>query len=165
MTILLVHIKQRGRRGHNRMLVGFTTTCAISAYHHLSCEFEPHSWRAVLDTTLCDKVYQWLATGRCFSSTNKTKPHDITDILLKVALNTISLSLNNISCLREKAFFSFPVGPQNAKNKYYTAMISNLVFRSAHRHNYSTLCRGNSNEHINSNVFLLNGSVIQEKIF
>jgi hypothetical protein len=43
-------------------------------------------------TTLCDKVCQWLATGRWFSpvsSTNKTDHHDITEILLKVALNTI----------------------------------------------------------------------------
>jgi hypothetical protein len=24
----------RGRRGHDRMVVGFTTTCAIGAYHH-----------------------------------------------------------------------------------------------------------------------------------
>ena len=24
----------RGRHGHDRMVVGFTTTCAISAYHH-----------------------------------------------------------------------------------------------------------------------------------
>ena len=45
-------------------------------------------------TTLCDKVCQWLATGRWFSpdspvsSTNKTDNHDITEILLKVALNT-----------------------------------------------------------------------------
>jgi hypothetical protein len=31
------------------MVVEFTTTCAIIAYHHLSCEFEPHSWRVVLD--------------------------------------------------------------------------------------------------------------------
>ena len=46
-------------------------------------------------TTLCDKVCQWLSTGRWFSSgtpvssTNKTDRHDITEILLKVALNTI----------------------------------------------------------------------------
>jgi len=43
-------------------------------------------------TTFCDKVCQWLATGRWFSPvsfTNKTDCHDITDILLKVALNTI----------------------------------------------------------------------------
>ena len=44
------------------MVVEFTTTCAIVAYHHLSCEFEPHSWRGVFDKTLCDKVCQWLAT-------------------------------------------------------------------------------------------------------
>jgi len=40
------------------MVVGFTTTSAISAYHHYTCEFEPRSWRDVLDTTLCDKVCQ-----------------------------------------------------------------------------------------------------------
>ena len=46
-------------------------------------------------TTLCDKVCHWLATGWWFSagtsvsSTNKTDHHDITEILLKVALNTI----------------------------------------------------------------------------
>ena len=45
------------------MVVEFTITCAIVAYHHLSCEFEPHSWRGVLDKTLCDQVCQWLATG------------------------------------------------------------------------------------------------------
>jgi len=26
--------QQGGRRGRDRMVVGFTTTCAISAYHH-----------------------------------------------------------------------------------------------------------------------------------
>ena len=46
-------------------------------------------------TTLCDKVCQWLATGLWFSpgtpvsSTNKTDRRDLTEILLKVALNTI----------------------------------------------------------------------------
>jgi len=33
------------------MVVGFTTTCAISAYY-----IRTRSWRGVLDTTLCDKV-------------------------------------------------------------------------------------------------------------
>jgi len=52
----------------------------------------------VLDTTLCDKVCQWLATDRWFSpstlvsSTNKIDHHDITEILLKVALNTNNLT-------------------------------------------------------------------------
>ena len=44
---------------------------------------------------------QWLETGLWFSprtlvsSTNKTYCHDITEILLKVALNTITLTLIN----------------------------------------------------------------------
>ena len=53
--------------------------------------------RDVLCTTLCDKVCQWLAAGRWFppdtpvSSINKTDRHDITAILLKVALNPNTL--------------------------------------------------------------------------
>ena len=49
-------------------------------------------------TTLCDKVCQWLATGRWFSSvslTNKTDWNDIPELLLKVALNTSILTLTN----------------------------------------------------------------------
>ena len=51
-----------------------------------------------ISTTLCEKVCQWLATGRRLSpgppvaSTNKTDRHDITEILLKVAINTIKQS-------------------------------------------------------------------------
>ena len=47
-------------------------------------------------TTLYDKVCQWLGTGLWFSagipvsSSNKIDRHDITQILLKVALNTIT---------------------------------------------------------------------------
>jgi len=40
------------------MVVGFTTTCTISAYYHKRGEFEPCLWRGVLDTTLSDKVFQ-----------------------------------------------------------------------------------------------------------
>jgi hypothetical protein len=49
-----------------------------------------------------NKLYQWLATGRWFtpvSSTNKTDRHDIIEILLKVALNTITLTLTLILIL------------------------------------------------------------------
>ena len=51
-------------------------------------------------TALCDKVCQGIATGQWFSpgppvsSTNKTDRHDIAEILLKVALNTINLKPN-----------------------------------------------------------------------
>ena len=80
-----------GASCRDRMVVGFTTTCTISVYHH--------SWRGVLDTTLCEKVCQRLATDRWFSpgtpvsSPNKTDRHDITEILLKVALNTINQTI------------------------------------------------------------------------
>ena len=42
----------------NRMVAEFTTTYAVSAYHHYNCEFEARSWQDVLDTTLSDKVCQ-----------------------------------------------------------------------------------------------------------
>jgi hypothetical protein len=41
-------------KGCDRMVVGFTTTYANSAYHHKRCEFESRS--DVLDTALCDTV-------------------------------------------------------------------------------------------------------------
>ena len=87
----------RGRRGHDCMIVGFTTM-----YLYNQCLWLLTLWvripfmLCVLDTTLCDKVCQWLAAGRWFSlgtpvsSTNKTDRNDITEILLKVALNTIN---------------------------------------------------------------------------
>ena len=59
--------------------------------------------RGVVDTTLSDKVLQWLAPGRWFSpstpvsSTNKTDCHDIAKKLLKVALkyyNPLPLNTN-----------------------------------------------------------------------
>jgi hypothetical protein len=81
------------------VIVWFITTYAIGAYHPLRCEFEPRSWRGVLDTTLYDKVCQWLVTDLLFSlgtpvsSTNKTGRHDITEKLSKVALNTITITI------------------------------------------------------------------------
>ena len=48
----------RGNHGHDRMVVGFTTTCAISTYHHQGCELESRSWPGVINTTICDNVCQ-----------------------------------------------------------------------------------------------------------
>ena len=91
--------KEMGRRGGDRMIVGFTTTYAISVYHHWRCEFESRSWRGVIDTTLCDNICQWLAAGQWFPlrtpvySNNKPDRHDMTEILLKVALSTITINI------------------------------------------------------------------------
>ena len=54
---MYIYIARKGnRRVRDRMVTEFTTTCAISAYQHKSCEFESRSWRGVFDTTLRDKV-------------------------------------------------------------------------------------------------------------
>ena len=61
--------------------------------------------RGLFNTIFCEKVCQWLTTGWWFSlgilvsSTNKTDRHDITEILLKVALNTINQSIFNFELL------------------------------------------------------------------
>ena len=66
---------------------------------HYICDIKSCTWRAVLDTTLCDKLCQCPAADWCVfpgtpvSSTNKTDRHNITEILLKVASNTITLTL------------------------------------------------------------------------
>jgi len=79
-----------GRRGSDRMVVQCLSPPRLRVHIPLG--------RVVLDTTLCDKICQGLAAGQWFSpvsSTNKTDRHDITEILLKVALNTITLTLTN----------------------------------------------------------------------
>ena len=55
-------------RGHERMVVGLATTCAVS--------------------TIPTKVESSNPVHGEVSSTNKTDPHNITEILLEVALNT-----------------------------------------------------------------------------
>ena len=66
-------------------VVGFAATCAISTYHHLSCEFEPCSG-------------------------------DITEILLKVALNNI----NQTNQLKQLHLGDFP------KNEDFSFSENNL---------------------------------------
>ena len=94
--ITLYHV--RGHRGRDRMIVGFTTNYVNQYLSPLIL------WVHILIrarcTTLCNTVCQWLVTGRWFtpcplvSSTNKTDRHDITEILLKVTLNTIKQITN-----------------------------------------------------------------------
>ena len=96
------------------MVVGFTTTCSMSVYHHESCEFKSCSWRGVLNTTLYDNVCQWLATGHWFSPgtpvscTNKTDRLDIAEILLNtLTLRGIVLSLPRCAWLLKFALTDF----------------------------------------------------------
>ena len=74
-TCLHFHFKIKlGRGGRARMLVGFPTTYIISAYHH---KLATCPWFSLV------------------SSTNITDRQDITEILLKVVLHTITLTPHN----------------------------------------------------------------------
>ena len=42
-VLFLSPTEKRGHRGRDHIVVGFTTTYAISAYHHKRCEFESRS--------------------------------------------------------------------------------------------------------------------------
>jgi hypothetical protein len=44
---------------------------------------------------------QWFSPGTSVSSTNKTDHHEINEILLKVALNTINLNQSYITCCKK----------------------------------------------------------------
>ena len=87
-----------GRRGRDRMVVDFTTTYSISAYHHLFVRSNP----AIGDLySIQHYVIQFVrdfgrSPGTPFSTTNKTDCHYLGEILVKVMLNTIILSL----CMR-----------------------------------------------------------------
>jgi hypothetical protein len=91
-----------GRR--DRMVVVFTTTYANIVYHHSSRDLESRLWR-VYTIQHYVRVCQWLATGRWFSlgplvsSTHKTDSHDKSEILLKMALNTIIHILGEFGAL------------------------------------------------------------------
>ena len=47
LLVILFSHQIRGRRGRDGMVFRFTTTYAISAYHHICYEFESRSWRGV----------------------------------------------------------------------------------------------------------------------
>ena len=75
------------------MVAGFTTTCAISAYHHQSCEFESRSGRGVQHYVIkfvsdLRQVGGFLLVLRFPPPVKLTASHDIAYILLKVALTS-----------------------------------------------------------------------------
>ena len=91
------------------MVDGFTTTYAISAYHHWCCELEFRSVavRGVQHYVMKFVGDLWQVWFSPVSCTNKTDRHDITEILLKVVLNTIKQA-NNKNHLVE-IDFAFPL--------------------------------------------------------
>ena len=98
-----------------------------------SCEFESRSWLGVFDTILCDKslsvtcsrsvIFPGYATP--VSSTNKTGCHDIVEVLLKVALNTIT---PNNPIFQIKIFFRNEINEDDESHKAYaTPLLKELL--------------------------------------
>ena len=83
--VKLFHLCCRGRRSRYRMVVGFTTTYVISAYHHECCEFESRSGRGVQHYVI--KFFSDLRQVGGFLRVLRFPPP--IKLLFKVALNTI----------------------------------------------------------------------------
>jgi len=82
------------RRSHDRMSIGFITTYTITNFVSLNpahARFTQYNimWKVCQWLAVC----LWFSPGTSVSSTNNTVRHDIREILLKVALNTITLIL------------------------------------------------------------------------
>ena len=79
-----------------RMVVGFTTIYAISVYHHWRCDFESRSGEMYSKQQYMIKFVSDLRQVGGFLRVLRFPPpikhdhHDITEILLKGALNTIN---------------------------------------------------------------------------
>ena len=70
----------------------------------------------MLDTTLCDKVCQGLAAGRWFSPGNRVSS---TEILLKMALNTLTLTHKGMQ---------FLLNEDKEKNVLTSKLVENRIF-------------------------------------
>ena len=94
------------------MVVGFTTIYAISAFHHWSSELETHSWRGVLDTTLCDKVCQWqynwniVESGVKHHNPNNYELFLIFDRMCEVSRKWKSVCYSDVRTKRQKNRYS-----------------------------------------------------------
>ena len=96
----------------NKCIYNFSFIFKLEAMVVINVNLNPLR-QGVLYTTLCDKVCQWLAAGWWFSpgtpvtSTNKTDGHDITEILLKVALKHHNSNPYSSWCFQHKISVCF----------------------------------------------------------
>ena len=84
----VLSIQNKGGINYYLILSTFNQLVKISSYRILLK-------RGVLDKTLCDKVCHWLEAGRWFSPDTLVSSNNKTDILLRVALNTISITVSS----------------------------------------------------------------------
>ena len=92
----------KGHHGPDSMVGGFTTNVVSLNPTQARCTLYNVMWSGLSVT--CDRF--WFSPDTPISSTNKTDCHDITEILLKVTLNTITLAIVGLLCF----CFSFVKG-------------------------------------------------------
>ena len=105
VNMLYIFKIERNNSIHSSVaVVNYYSTLIPIIFHRLMLRvWTPFKAMCTKYNTLCDKVCQWLATGRWFSpgtpdsSSDKTDRHHITELLLKVVLNTITLILSMLS--------------------------------------------------------------------
>jgi hypothetical protein len=88
-TCVLSSIYLRGHLGRDRMVVGFTTTYAFSAYHHWRCEFESRSGRGVQHYVIKFVSNLRQVNGFPVSSTNNNRPPQYNWNIVESGINTI----------------------------------------------------------------------------
>ena len=90
-------------------------------------------WGWILLKARCTRyniMCQWFSPGTRISSTNKTDRHNITEILLKVALNTITLTLGVHTCTFTKYIYMHCIHTRSALSwatKLYFKGIDELI--------------------------------------
>ena len=146
------------RRGCDRIVVVFTTTDAISTYHHWCCELESRSGRGVQHYVIkCVsdlRKFGGFFPGPPVSSTNKGGCHDITEILLKVALTTITQTKKNNMCDEEK-ITDITVFSNDRSKQFHVSLLLFSLF---------VIRMSNTDEHT-SNCFLWNANRYLNPVF
>ena len=89
-----LHLRTWDCHGCDRMVVGFTATCAISAYHQVVSSNPAHGQVYSIQHYVIKLVSNLRQVGGFFPH-QKTDRQNITAILLKVALNMITLTITN----------------------------------------------------------------------
>ena len=143
------------RRGCDRIVVVFTTTDVISTYHHWCCELESRSGRGVQHYVIkCVsdlRKFGGFFPGPPVSSTNKGGCHDIAEILLKVALTTITQTKKNNMCDEEKITDITVFSNDRSKQFHVSPLLFSLfVIRMSNTDEHTSNCfLWNANRYLN----------------
>ena len=100
---------------------------------------------------------RWFSSGTLISSTNKTDPHDIAEILLKVALNTINqpFILHYRLLPKARVVYCSATGVTDVKNMVSIMNNCNFV-ETIYVHRYAHCLDGNI-----SNVLMYVGTTLK----